>query len=280
MKMKQRMLVLVTAISLTVAAGSLAYADSLVRKVTAYQNGEIKLRVNGDIISTGNTSPLVYNGNTYVPAIYLAKALGASTKWDGDAKEVIITQGSGSTAGDDSAALPTKDNSDDVNTVKPEKNTGGTSNSTFPSYPVSTSATKMYENHKGQAKHLFTLYSKALRTGDLTEIKKFFFDNIKDHNPEYKLNDAESNFNYVKKDIEGLRKAVGKEVAQQFADDLDKKIKSWDLMDSSKGTAYEWGDISLRYSIFMESEDFYEGVHIDFSMKKRDGNWVLTRISM
>ncbi|MCG7409049.1 copper amine oxidase N-terminal domain-containing protein [Paenibacillus sp. ACRRX] len=280
MKKKKSVLAIVTMLSLTVAVGSLAYADSVVRKVTAYQNGEIQLRVNGDIINTGNTSPLVYNGNTYVPAIYLAKALGASTKWDGNAKEVVITGGN-SQQTEDSATLPTKDNSDIDSTVKPDKNIDSSSKAvtSFPAYSASTSPDKMFKEHKGQAVHLFNLYGKALRTGDLSALKKFYFDNIKDHNIEYKINYAESDFKNAKELIEKLRSVHGQKVMDEFATDLDEKVKNWDLMDGAKGSQMD-NNLYLEYSIFIQSKDFYDGVHFELKMYNHGGKWVLTGISL
>lgn len=42
----------------------------------------IKIKINGKIINTGDDQPFLYNGRTYVPARYVAQELGASVKYN------------------------------------------------------------------------------------------------------------------------------------------------------------------------------------------------------
>lgn len=94
------------------------YADSALKQITAYQNSDIKVTVNGSAVdlssAEGTMYPIVYDGHSYVSAKAVAEALGASVKWNSDTQTVEITGNSGVPSS--SVGIPDKDNSDNVST--------------------------------------------------------------------------------------------------------------------------------------------------------------------
>jgi hypothetical protein len=63
------------------------FAD--MQKIDAFFN-DIKIKINGKLIDTGNDKPFVYNGRTYVPARYLCEGLGATVKWNESSNTVEV----------------------------------------------------------------------------------------------------------------------------------------------------------------------------------------------
>ena len=69
----------------------LTFLIAPVPKVSAA--GEIKLVINGTELANLPAPPVIYNDSTLVPAREVFEHLGASVKWEGDARRVIINYG-------------------------------------------------------------------------------------------------------------------------------------------------------------------------------------------
>ncbi|NQX69866.1 hypothetical protein HQN90_27405 [Paenibacillus alba] len=115
----KKVLTVITAISVVTAIGSVAYADSALKQITAYQNQNLKVSVNGSAVDMSSEDgimyPLVYEGHSYVSAKALAEKLGATVKWNNDTQTVEVTSGSVSS----NSGIPNKDNSGPASTPKP-----------------------------------------------------------------------------------------------------------------------------------------------------------------
>lgn len=80
---------------LMVGMGVGAFASAPLQEIKAYLNGEVKIRVNGEITplkdAQGKTLlPITYNGTTYLPVRAISNALDIPVDYDAKAKEVII----------------------------------------------------------------------------------------------------------------------------------------------------------------------------------------------
>lgn len=76
--------VIVTSI---VASSLFSFAE--MQSIEAFFN-DIKIRINGKVIDTGNDKPFIYNGRTYLPARYVAEGLGGTVKWNESSNTVEI----------------------------------------------------------------------------------------------------------------------------------------------------------------------------------------------
>ncbi|GGA07411.1 hypothetical protein GCM10008018_61470 [Paenibacillus marchantiophytorum] len=152
---------IIAIVSLAVSAGTLAYADSALKQITAYQNQALKVTVNGSEVDMssedGTMYPVVYDGHSYVSAKAVAEAMGGSVKWNNSTQTVEITSGTRTGSG-----IPDKDNTTKP-TPKPTaaptpppvtKPSEGSSNSGTVSSGVSVAYTDIYNNpySKGQWK--------------------------------------------------------------------------------------------------------------------------------
>ncbi|WP_314588614.1 stalk domain-containing protein [Paenibacillus terrigena] len=139
-----------------------AYADGLVKKISAYQNGNIKIKVDGNSVNLVDGGdrliPIVYDGHTYVPAKPVAEALGAKIKWNGSTSTIDLLTGANGT---DTGATPNKDNT--ATTVKGAANT----------YPSTTKSADLFESFKPTAKDALKLYMDAIKSGDKTKLNAF-----------------------------------------------------------------------------------------------------------
>jgi len=155
---------LTAGLTLTLAVGfSLgAFADGLVKKISAVQNGNIKIKVDGssvNLVDGGDRLiPIVYEGHTYIPAKPVAEAMGAKIKWTGSTSTVDIFTGA---TGSDPGATPNKDNAS--STVKGAPNT----------YPSTTKSADLFEGFKPTAKDALKLYMDAIKTGDKSNLNAF-----------------------------------------------------------------------------------------------------------
>lgn len=134
--LSKKLLVSITAVSLVFGVSSASFAASTLKKITAYQNAAIKVEVDGSSIdlssSNGMLYPIVYNGNSYVPAKAVAEALGATVKWNGSRQAVEITSGETSS----NAGIPYNDNTSGSNSAPSTPSTPSTS--ITPSTPSSS----------------------------------------------------------------------------------------------------------------------------------------------
>ncbi|MEK5254980.1 stalk domain-containing protein [Paenibacillus sp. FSL F4-0125] len=96
---------------LLVGMGTGAFASSQLQEIKALLNGDLKIRVNGEItpLKDGNGKavlPITYKGTTYLPVRSVSELLDVPVNYDGTAKEVII--------GEQQAGVPVKQ--EDFNT--------------------------------------------------------------------------------------------------------------------------------------------------------------------
>lgn len=96
---------------LLVGMGTGAFASSHLQEIKAFLNGDLKIRVNGEItpLKDGNGKavlPITYKGTTYLPVRSVSELLDVPVNYDGTAKEVII--------GEQQAGIPVKQ--EDFNT--------------------------------------------------------------------------------------------------------------------------------------------------------------------
>ncbi|CAH1216902.1 hypothetical protein PAECIP111893_04201 [Paenibacillus plantiphilus] len=100
MKSKKLLVVFSVIALLAVGVSTGVYAAGVAKKISAYQNPGIKVVVDGNTLNlsnhTGSLDPIVYNGNSYVPAKAVAEAMGGAVTWDPASSSVIITTGAAS----------------------------------------------------------------------------------------------------------------------------------------------------------------------------------------
>lgn len=100
MKSKKLLVVFSVIALLAVGVSTGVYAAGVAKKISAYQNPGIKVVVDGNTLNlsnqTGSLDPIVYNGNSYVPAKAVAEAMGGAVTWDAASSTVIITTGAAS----------------------------------------------------------------------------------------------------------------------------------------------------------------------------------------
>lgn len=125
----KKVLIVTTALSLSLSAGSIAYSATTLKKITAYQNYAIGIEVGGkkvDLSMDGKKLyPITFEGRTYVPARIVADSLGANVQWDDKRQTVVITP---------EGQTPPK--------IDTGSSNSGSSNTTAPSGSASTSSNK------------------------------------------------------------------------------------------------------------------------------------------
>lgn len=170
------------ALVLTIGLSAGVYADSLAKKISAYQNAGIKVKVDGTTLdlsdSTGSLDPIVYNGHSYVPAKAIAEALGGVVTWDAATTSVVIT--TGIPVKDEK--LPTEDQSTPevikpkptqapvekpAPTEKPQKNSSDEGILKLTTIIATTA--KMRE----QAVQLIKIYAEAIETSNTTKFDTY-----------------------------------------------------------------------------------------------------------
>lgn len=72
-----------------------ALASAQLQEIKAYLNGEIKVRMNGQVVQLNDASgkavlPITYNGTTYLPVRAVSTVLDIPVQYDGGAKEVLL----------------------------------------------------------------------------------------------------------------------------------------------------------------------------------------------
>jgi hypothetical protein len=183
----KKVMVLITVFSVLLAMGTGVYADSVLKKITAYQNSELHVSVNGKNIdissSDGPLYPLVYAGHSYVSAKALAEALGATVNWNDATQTVEVTS---NVYEDRSAGKPTKDNTiipkpsaapSDGNNGKPQTGQTGEGAGGSPARITNILSAGFNEQEQGakikaHALLFLKVYAKALTTEDTTNLDK------------------------------------------------------------------------------------------------------------
>ncbi|MEK3969122.1 stalk domain-containing protein [Paenibacillus sp. FSL R7-0048] len=116
----KKVMSIITVSSMLLAVGAVAYADTTLKKISAYQNAAISIEVDNQKVnlssSEGTMYPIIYEGHSYVSAKAVSEALGATVKWDNSRQAVVITSANGGTS---TSVVPDKDNTVAQATAKP-----------------------------------------------------------------------------------------------------------------------------------------------------------------
>jgi hypothetical protein len=262
----KKVLALITIASLIMAVGAVAYADSTLKQVTAYQNQAMKVTVNGKEIDSstaeGTMYPLVYDGHSYVSAKTLAEALGATVKWNGDTNTVEVTNGAGNSIGN-----PTKDNSSQPQATQSPQQSGHT-DTTAPvlSYDkVPDQATALHD-FSTTAEDSLTWFLVGLTTGDYSDLKTYL----------NKIGYKDSAFHGPSVNYKEIANALDHYVAQ-YSTDEKKQIaalgataitnKAWDKTNTNiKVDKDEKGFyLTYEYVLYMNNTYHTLWVNADFS---------------
>lgn len=245
-----------------------AYADGLVKKISAYQNGKIQVKVDGstvNLIDGGEKLiPIVYNGHTYVPAKPVAEALGAKVKWNGSTSTVDLLTGAGgtNTGNTNTGTTPNKDNSQA--TVKGAKN----------SFPASTKSADLFESYKPAAKDALKIYMDAIKSGDKSKLNSFITNSVLPVNG-YE-NEAPNDVKKADKNVDAIRLSD-----QDVIDGLYKGITS--ELDNNKWYKYSQhsqtnGRMYLEYVVKSENYSKLISVTFTFVLDEKTNNYLLSTV--
>ncbi|MED5016188.1 stalk domain-containing protein [Paenibacillus chibensis] len=291
-KLLSRKILAATSVALLcTTVGAVAYAGSTLKKIEAYQNAGIRIEVDGNNVNLGSgvnaTYPIVYNGNSYVPAKVVAEALGGSVQWDAGRQVVAITSG----VSDANAGIPYKDNSDNVST-KPSDTASGKP-STPPATTPSTSASsgfskelsktvdmkKAAEDNKAQALKTIKAYAKAVATGDYSDIDAIITASVVD---KLEFDTFWGGTSYAKetahKTIQGLRDANKQDTLTKW----NNVVQKASLSDLKIEDPYKLELVaSLKYSLPVKGFDAFATISMDlnYSVPYKETIFRLERIN-
>lgn len=93
--MKKALVASITSAALLVGVSTGVYAGANLKKIEAYLNGDLKIRVNGKVAQFNDDKglalqPITYNGNVYVPVKGIGNALNVPVAIDPKTNEVIV----------------------------------------------------------------------------------------------------------------------------------------------------------------------------------------------
>jgi hypothetical protein len=253
---KKLVIGVILSLGLVTAFGAGAFANSALTQVTAYQNAELKVSVNGKAIDQSSEDgvmyPLVYNGHSYVSAKALAEALGAKVHWNNETQTVEVTASVYGT--DPKAGVPYDDN---TSPTLDQPSTSAQPGAMPPSKPEQNGDQDKglrgsAEKFKSNALLFLKVYSKATATGDTTYLDKLI-ERVASNDADgiekelhHKIDNARSN--NEQKDLEVISKSI------DGSDGSNIKID---------GVKVDDGSIKLAYSI--------DKLHIMFTFSKGDG---------
>lgn len=271
-----KFLVSLTVASVVAAVGAVGYAETALKKVTAYQNADISIKVNGKTVDLssedGMMYPLVYDGHSYVSAKAVAEALGASVNWDDATQTVAITSGTGVSTND---GKPVKDNTNKpAPSAKPAPASGG---SYSVSYPASITGSELYSDYKEAAKDVLTLYAEAMKSGDASGLKSWLDSHVQDN--EYGNNHADDNYKYAKSTIDAIRSKYNQSVMDEYAATLTKSVSSYDFTSSSQALVRDTY-FTLQYFADSDTEDYVSTAAVYFEIAKVGSKYLLTDVSI
>lgn len=243
--------------------GTSAFAASAVRKITAYQNSDIKITVDDEKVNLQGLYPIVYNGNTYVSAKALAEAMGGSVKWNNNTQTVQVT------TSNDYGGIPVNDNSNKDRAPQPSQSR---STDVVTGYSISATAKEIYNDNKSAAAHFFTLYAEALESGDTGTLKSWIENQVQ-YNPstgwDRAEDDAKKQAEYVMDDWDrwdsSKRKTIAKKL-KQMAQDYDFDESSTYRLQSTSLTRI------VQYEIKVPHDSYSSTFTIKFSFSYGDGS--------
>lgn len=285
-RFSKKILASITVASLALAIGAVAYASTGTIKITAYQNPDIQIRVDGDLVDLnsedGMLYPIVYNGRSYVPARTLAEALGGKVAWNEAESTVEVTSGTIP----DGADKPVKDNSEGEYGDDWDGDSDYGDDSDFPSdtsdgfevkYPKSTSIETVFEDYKYAASEVMLAYADALRTADLTNLEIWLRDHIQSGS--YSSNSAMANLSLAEEIITEIYNKYPPEIINGYADALEQGAKRMNFADSSSYDEYEQYYM-LQYDLELEFDGYTASASVYFDLDLVNGSWVLTEAKM
>ncbi|MEC0092245.1 stalk domain-containing protein [Paenibacillus macquariensis] len=286
--------IIVTALLLllTVFSAGVLAGPSL-KKITAYQNSNVKVKVNG--IAIDESSPegpmytIVYDGHSYVSAKGLAEGMGGTVKWNNSTQTVEVSSGESDLSG--SKGIPDKDNSNSENastsTSKPEKENSNSENAstytsksdinTVPGYSSSTNVSTMYNDNKGAASHALTLYLEALKSGDTTKLKSWMKDNTQKN--QYGTDSYEASAKSLDSQIKSFRALNESDVidALVVSGIKEAKAKSFEVNPNNDDSTYSK---TLKYLINAKGNGYKGtfGVYFSYMLNKETNKYYMSQL--
>lgn len=276
-KLSTKILLSTTVLSMAIAVGAVAYADSTIKKITAYQNSALKVKVDGQAIDLssdeGTMYPIEYNGHSYVSAKALAEGLGATVKWNNSTQTVEVTSNSSTPS---NAGIPDKDNSSNSTPSSTSPNTGSGSNSGSSSDSGSEASggfvTKLStefdkdtvaSQNKGQALSFFKAYAYAVKTGEFGRLDKFIDSSISTAPA------SKDSFwkgpSGTKEDLHEIIKNTRQKNKQSIINEWSDKIQNMSTSDVKIVYATKLSNIaSFQYSVHPEGFDAFSEIDADF----------------
>ncbi|MFD1175410.1 stalk domain-containing protein [Paenibacillus puldeungensis] len=287
-KLSAKILISTTALSMVIAVGAVAYASSALKKVTAYQNSNIQIEVNGkaiNIYSEGSPMyPLVYDGHSYVSAKALAEALGATVKWNNGTQTIEISTDSAAS----DAGIPSKDNSTNVPAPTPStetpktesKNTEHTVSGGFPSKISSDfNKDKFASQNKEYALAFFKAFADAVKTEDYASLDSFVNASIGNPGTSHFWDGPKGSIENLHKKVEGMRNANKKDILSKWAD----AINSMTVSDVEISSTYK-SDITgnVQYSVRPKGFDAFSSldVQVSYSIPYKQTDYWLEKIAI
>ncbi|EFM11855.1 hypothetical protein PaecuDRAFT_1463 [Paenibacillus curdlanolyticus YK9] len=261
--LSKKVLLTTTAVSLAVAVGSVAYAGTALKKITAYQNTALSIKVDGKTVSLydsgENLYPITYNNRTYIPAAPVVKAMGGSAGFNAASNSVdISTVAKPNTGGDATVA------SDGTNLAQ--------------NYTANSAASKIFADNKAAAAYGIRLFAAALQNGDTAAVKAWMRKNIKkseNGNDRYVDNAAD-----LDDQISYLRKNYTDAELGPIANDAINKAKSQTFNGDSSFEDYTYSKY-VTYYVSAESDDYSRrfGVYITYSLNDDTNKFYVSSIT-
>lgn len=95
MKKINKKVVLALALGFIIGGSTFVGAETLVKNITAVQDGGIKIKLNGENFTPKEADgtinyPIIYGGRTYLPVRSVAEALNMPVEWDNATRTVIL----------------------------------------------------------------------------------------------------------------------------------------------------------------------------------------------
>ncbi|MWC29740.1 stalk domain-containing protein [Paenibacillus sp. MMS18-CY102] len=260
----KKVLVVLVGVLACTTVGSAVYAGTAMKKIIAYQNAGITIKVNGSKVNLSDSGkalyPITYDGTTYVPAAPVAKAMGGSVSWNAAGQSVdITTKGSSGSAGTTGSTGTTPSSTDSVNLK-----TG---------YTNGTAMSKIFEDNKNAASYAIRLYASAIQTGDTKALKAWMRTNSqktstgKDYYDDYAKD--------LDEDVAFYRDMFTSGELATLANDVIAKAKAKQFSADSKGNA---GSNRLDYWIDIEIDGMSDKLGLSYYIDEnydtgKTANW-------
>jgi hypothetical protein len=272
----KKILALVTIFSLILAMGAVAYADSALKKISAYQNQAMKITVDGKEIDSSSPEgvlyPIVYEGHSYVSAKAVAEALGASVTWNGATTTVEISSSTGSvgdavndnTGSKPIQPTPTPRPSDPPTTVD---NTPVTKDKD--GVFILASKEETTANLKKQAVVLIKMYADSLLTKDSSKFGEYLEEHVaKPRDNSYIIMDLSHYKDQYDKHVNNTISANNSVTLKKYAETL----KAVTLADIVLDSVSDKTKVGQQFSFSSSPKGWFGGVHVNFNFTSDNFN--------